>query len=87
MIAAENGGCFGLVLETAKAQSNEPIPPGSVMIKREKEIRVILPSSKDPLYFSALMLWAHFAGSSAPRFAKDNRLPDFVRTTIAGLTR
>ena len=87
MIAVAKGGVFGLSLETAKAANGETVPSGAIMIKQEQEISVLLPSSKDPLYFSALMLWTYFSGDTAKAFAKDNRLPDFIRKTIAELAK
>jgi hypothetical protein len=61
------------------------IKPGALLVKGAERVSVIQPSPRDPIYFSALMLWAYFVGpDSALSTSKDGRLPGFVRAALAG---
>lgn len=75
-IAAEIGaGVFGLALE----HSGDGVLPGAIMIKGPERVVVVNPSPRDHVYFSALMLWAHFAGAAAVKpFFRDPRLPGYI---------
>lgn len=86
MVATASGGVFGLQLGSV-TQGDVVITSGTMLIKQIDDIAAIPPDSKCCIYFSALVLWSRFAGPDCMKFASDSRLPDFVRTTIAGFKK
>lgn len=87
-VYAETGiGIFGLALERSPSSDGAQVLPGAILLKGKDHIGVIQPSPRDPVYFSALVLWAHFAGPEAARVVRDTRLPMFTRDALASLPR
>lgn len=86
-VVRELGGVFAINLEQHATSDNSVAMPGAILIKGAKEIRVIQPSKDDPIYFSALCLWAHFGGDGAVAMCRDPRLPMFTRDALTSMVK